>query len=190
MDKIYWIKVLMLGLDMTKNEDNLVIEMVVNNEIIEIRPVTGDDIETEKQFVRNHSSEGRYHDLLHQATASPDKTGESFHGIDYENKIAFVAVVKKAGHDVKTVGVARYATDKYDHCEAGVIVAEEWQNTGLDTRLMKSLIRFARDHHKELIYSIDHVDDSHMRRLARDSGMTAQRDPDDAKTMRYELLLS
>ncbi|MFT6005501.1 MAG: hypothetical protein ACI9SX_000467 [Pseudoalteromonas tetraodonis] len=55
---------------------------------------------------------------------------------------------------------------------------------------MKALIEFARHHQKELIYSIGHVDDSHMHTLTRDSGMTAQRDPKDATSMRYELLLA
>ncbi|MFT5572248.1 MAG: hypothetical protein ACI9FR_001171 [Cryomorphaceae bacterium] len=35
---------------MTENRDDLIIDMLVNNEIVEIRPITGADIEIEKNL--------------------------------------------------------------------------------------------------------------------------------------------
>lgn len=163
--------------------------VVINEQIVHIRPISGADIEVEKQFVRHADPEGRYQRLLHQATAAPELVEESFHGIDFDNRIAFVAKVKSSDGEERPVGVARYGTDQYGHCEASVIVAAEWEVSDLDQVLMRALIDFARHHKKDLIYAIDRVDNSHMHTLARDIGMTAQRDPSDAGTMRYELLL-
>lgn len=174
---------------MTNYSDSLAKDVVIDDQIVHIRPITGADIEIEKQLVNRFDPEGRYQRLLYQESAAPDKTDDSFHGIDFENKIAFVAIGKNASDKEEGLGVARYATDRYDHCEASVIVADGLQRHGLDQVLMKTLIEFARKHNKELIYAIDDIDDSYMQTLARDVGMTAQRDPNDANIMRYELLL-
>jgi GNAT superfamily N-acetyltransferase len=172
---------------MIKSSDDLATDVVVNDQIVHIRPITGDDIEIEKRFVERLSPESRYFRFLGGVSGLSDKTAKAFCEIDFDKKMAFIAVIKNADGEQQEIGVARYASDQYDHCESAVTVADEWQNHGLGTFLMKALIEFARHKGKELIYSIDSVDNTHMRLLARDLGMTGQRDPEDAKNIRYEL---
>jgi GNAT superfamily N-acetyltransferase len=96
-------------------------------------------------------------------------------------------VVASAAGEQYEIGVARYVSDEFDHCESAVAVAEGWQNHNLGTFLMKALIQFARHNDKESLYSIALSSNTHMRMLARDLGMSEQRDLDDAKNLRYEL---
>ena len=52
--------------------------------------------------------------------------------------MAFVATVVNMGKE-KVIGVSRYAVNQYrDSYEFSVVVADEWQNKGLGTLLMKS----------------------------------------------------
>ncbi|MFT6407247.1 MAG: GNAT superfamily N-acetyltransferase [Arenicella sp.] len=167
--------------------NDLATDVVVNGQIVNIRPIAGDDIEIEKQFVESLSPESRYFRFLGGVSGITDETAKALCEIDFDKKMAFIAVIKNAASEQQVIGVSRYASDEFDHCESAVSVADDWQNHGLGTHLMKALIEFARHKGKELIYSIDPIDNTHMRMLARDLGMTAQRDPNDAKMIRYDL---
>jgi acetyltransferase len=66
--------------------------------------------------------------------------------------MAFVAVIHVNGKE-KQIGVSRYAINQYgDSYEFSVAVADEWQNKGLGTLLMKYLIDYAREQGVERLY--------------------------------------
>ncbi|MEQ9562096.1 MAG: GNAT family N-acetyltransferase, partial [Woeseiaceae bacterium] len=113
-----------------------------------------------------------------------------FCDVDGHRSMAFVATVDKDGCEA-IVGVSRYAADADDSTrEIAITVADEWQHQGLGTRLARALIQHAREHGVRKLYSIDLADNAHMRMLARDLGMKAAPDPDNARQVIYSLNLA
>lgn len=163
---------------MSASTDSLTTDVVVNDQIVHLRPISGDDIDQERLFLETISAEGRYSTLLGDTA-----------DIDYDNKMAFIAVTKGANGKEEVIGVGRYATDEFDHCETVIRVAEDWYAPGLGQVLMNSLIDFARNKGKEFIYAVESTDNSPMLVIARDVGMDPQRDPENAGLIRYELTL-
>lgn len=173
---------------MSSTSETLTSDVVINDQIVHIRPIHKADVDIEKQFVARLSPDSRHARFLGGVKGLSDEAADAFCDIDYDKKMAFIATLKKGGEE-QEIGVARYATDEYDHCEFAITVADEWQSSDLGQALAKELIDFARHKNKELIYSIDSTENTFMRLLARDIGLTGQRDPDDASLIRYELLL-
>jgi len=174
---------------MSKYLTDLESDIKIKNQAIHIRPINSNDIEREKQFVEKLSPESRHFrflDGMHQLT---DKAASDLCDIDYDKKMAFIAVIKNPNNGEQEIGVSRYATDDKNECECAVTVADEWKNHGLGRILMNKLIDFARGKGKIVLYSIDLANNTHMHQLANDLGMNSQPDPDDATMVRYELTL-
>ena len=70
-----------------------------------------------------------------------------------------------------------------------VVVADDWQHRGLGTALVKHLIESAKINGVKSLYSVDFVDNMAMSVLAKELGMTAQRDPSDPRQVIYLLEL-
>jgi acetyltransferase len=174
---------------MTMSSNNLAYDVLVNDHIVHIRPIAGDDRVIERRFLEGLSAESLYYRVLAGVSSLANKAAKEFCEIDFDKKMAFVAVIKNATGEQQEIGVARYACDQFDHCESTVMVADAWKDHGLDTLLMKALIEFARHSGKELLYSIDDAGNTPMRMLARGLGMTEQRDVDDANIIRFELVM-
>ena len=174
---------------MTENLSALVSDVVINEQIVRIRPITIDDIEIEQDFIDHLSPESRYFRFLGGTQGLTKEAAMVLCDVDFDKKMAFIAVIKNTDGKEKIIGVSRYASDQFDHCESAIAVADEWQNHGLGHVLMERLIELARHKRKELIYSIDLIENTKMRMLARDLGMQGQRDPNDAKLIRYQLFL-
>jgi GNAT superfamily N-acetyltransferase len=174
---------------MTMSSNNLAYDVLVNDHVVHIRPITGEDRVIERRFVEGLSAESRYNRFLGGVSGLTDSAAKEFCEIDFDKKIAFIAVIKNAAGEQQEIGVARYTCDQFDHCESAIMLADEWQDHGLGTLLMKALIEFARHSGKELLYSIDDAGNTAMRMLARDLGMTEQRDVNDANILRFELVI-
>ena len=112
---------------------------------ITIRPIRPEDAEMEQEFVRNLSSESKYfrfmetlHELSHEMLIR-------FTQLDYSLDLAFIATLKRDGGEVE-LGVARYFTNlDGESGEIALVVADEWQNKGVGTRLMSCIIEAARE---------------------------------------------
>jgi N-acetylglutamate synthase-like GNAT family acetyltransferase len=103
--------------------------------------------------------------------------------------MAFVATVSENGAETE-IGVSRYAPNaNEDVREMAVTVADDWQHRGIGTMLTEKLIEFARDHGVKKLYSVDLADNTSMRQLAKEIGMSARRDPEDAHQVIYSLSL-
>ncbi len=70
-----------------------------------------------------------------------------------------------------------------------VTVADDWQQQGIGTSLTKKLIEFAKGHGVKTLYSLDLAENTAMRELAKEIGMSARRDPEDARQVIYSLTL-
>lgn len=161
----------------------------IDGQAIKIRPLNLDDAEIERDFIDKLSPQSRHYRFLGGVAHLSDKQLVDLCDTDYESKMAFVATIMDANHE-EEIGVSRYAINQYgDSYEFSVAVADEWQNKGLGTIIMKQLIDYAREQGVTRMYSIDFADNYKMEALAKDLGMHKEADPNDSKQVIYSLYI-
>jgi N-acetylglutamate synthase-like GNAT family acetyltransferase len=107
--------------------------------------------------------------------------------IDGKHVMAFVETIKEKNQE-QQIAVSHYALgDNENEGEIAVTVADDWQQQGIGTLLMKPLFEYARNNGIKHVYSLDLASNVAMAHLAKDLGMTAKREPDDAQLVRYSL---
>lgn len=164
----------------------------IDNQNIVIRPITLDDIQSKKDFVAKLSPESRRFRFFGGLRELSDKAARQFCDIDFEDQMAFVAVIDNANTDGKSeeVGVSRYATDEKGDCECAIAVADKLQDKGLGRALMDTLIEYARSKNKKMLYSYETRANILMENLASDLDMKRIYDVEDPTLVRYELPLT
>jgi GNAT superfamily N-acetyltransferase len=174
---------------MENNTDNLIHVEKIEDEQVLIRPISPNDAGLEQGFINNLSDQSKHYRFLGGRAPLSIKELIELCDIDYYSKMAFIALIDD-GDQGTVIGVSRYAIDKDNESfEFAVTVADEWQNKGLGTLLMKHLIGYAKSHEIKQIYSIDLASNYKMRALANDLGMKNKKDPDDANQIIYSLTL-
>ncbi len=99
----------------------------INGQAISIRPVTLDDTEIERDFIENLSPLSKHYRFLGGVAHLTPEELIDLCNMDYENKMAFVAVIQDKD-DEKKIGVSRYAINQCgDSYEFSVAVSDEWQ---------------------------------------------------------------
>jgi acetyltransferase len=111
-----------------------------------IRPIRPEDAESEKKFVRELSDEARMFRFMGALKELSPEMLVQFTQIDYRREMALVAMVEKGGQMIQH-GVARYVINPDNtSCEFAIVVSDKVQHQGIGTRLMKALLKAARDH--------------------------------------------
>lgn len=108
-----------------------------------IRPIRPEDADIEQDFVNNLSPESKY--LRFNSTFKTISTEMlvRFTQIDYDREMALIAIITENGKE-KNVGVARYAINPDQiSCEFALVVSDDWQNKGIGSKLLSSLISVA-----------------------------------------------
>jgi len=151
---------------------------------VTIRPIRAQDLEIERAFVRDMSVESRYFRFLHTLRQLDESTLIRFTDIDYDGQMALIAVVCENGFEVQ-VGVARYAVGSSGRdCEFAVAVADCWQGKGIAGRLMRQLMRAARDRGIETMEGFVHYGNHGMFALADALGFRTEPMPGDVSLRR------
>jgi GNAT superfamily N-acetyltransferase len=165
-------------------------QLEITGHTVTIRPMCREDAEMENDFVRRLSPQAKHYRFLGAVKELSPPELKQFCDVDGHRSMAFVATVLENGWEMQ-IGVSRYAPNvDGDAREIAITVADDWQHHGLGTRLAQQLIRHARERGVRKLYSVDLADNSTMRALARDLGMTATPDPEDARQVIYSLALS
>jgi|SRR5579859_125839 len=113
-----------------------------------LRAIRPDDAPRLQAFHARLSPESIYLRWLSAHATLTDEEAEALSRVDYRERMAFVAVWPPAGPET-IIGVARYALIPGEGpgvAEAAVVVADEFQQRGLGTRLLLRLIAYARAH--------------------------------------------
>ncbi len=156
---------------------------------ITIRPISAADVDLEVTFIDRLSPMTKHYRFLGGVQHVSAKLVNTFCNVDFDQTAALIATTEVDGEE-REIGVVRYASDSIDGVrEMAITIADDWQNKGLGTLMAKRLIDFAKNHDIRKLYSIDLVDNLHMRQLATDLGMRSHRDPDDAHQVIYTLRL-
>jgi GNAT superfamily N-acetyltransferase len=162
---------------------------ILCGQAVTIRPIGTSDTVMEAAFIRKLSLETkhyRFFGAVKELSATAIKRLCSTEG---PHDLAFVATTHDAGSEVE-IGVCRYAPDsKAEVREMAVTISDEWQHTGLGKLLITHLISAARQFGVRTLYSVEFADNTMMRELAKEVGMSASRDPLDAHQVVYSLAL-
>lgn len=161
----------------------------VAGESITIRPIRMTDVAMEAAFVRKLSLQTKHFRFFGGVKELSPAELTRFCEVDGLHSMAFVATLQKDGAETE-IGVGRYAPNsRADAREMAVTIADDWQHRGLGKLLVNQLVASARDYGVRQLYSVDLADNSAMRELANELGMSAASDPNDVRQVIYSLAL-
>jgi acetyltransferase len=139
-------------------------------------------------FVRNMSEESRYFRFASTMPELPARMLARYTLIDYDREMALVAVLTER-HAVadgqfeeseRIIGVSRYITNPdQTSCEFSLAVADDQKGQGLGSRLMMSIIEFARSKGLSEIDGLILANNGNMLRLMMSLGFTIRAFPED-----------
>ncbi len=112
---------------------------------VTIRPVRRDDDLLERDFIRRLSGETRYLRFQKWVHSPSDRLIHFLTEVDYDRHLALVGTFEREGEE-EVVGEARYVADADGaNCDLGIVIADDWQKSGLAGVLMEALLRAARE---------------------------------------------
>ena len=153
-----------------------------------IRPIRPDDADMLQAFARSLSPESRYFRFASAMTELPPRMLARYTLIDYDREMALMAVHRnrEAGEDgvfverEQIIGVSRYITNPdQTSCEFSLVVADDLAGQGLGSRLMLSIMEFARAKGLAEIDGLVLANNPNMLRLMHSLGFSVQSFPED-----------
>jgi acetyltransferase len=138
--------------------------------------------------VRGLSQESRYFRFASAMPELPPRMLARYTLIDYDREMALVAVHRSrtAGPDgdftetEQVIGVSRYITNPdQTSCEFSLVVSDDYKGQGLGSRLMLSIMEFARAKGLAEIDGLVLANNPTMLRLMTGLGFTVQAFPED-----------
>jgi acetyltransferase len=163
-----------------------------------LRPIRPDDADMLQAFVRGMSQESRYFRFASSMPELPARMLARYTLIDYDREMALVAVhgSRKAeanGGFTETeqiIGVSRYITNPdQTSCEFSLAVSDQHKGQGLGSRLMLSIMEFARAKGLAEIEGLVLSNNPNMLRLMTGLGYTVHPFPEDPNFKRVRKAL-
>ncbi|SMF95780.1 acetyltransferase [Methylomagnum ishizawai] len=150
---------------------------------IQIRPIRPEDAELERAFVRGLSPEARFFRFMNTIQDLSQDLLIRLTQLDYDRELALLATTVQDGRET-ALGVARYATNPDGRtAEFALVIADGWQQHGLGTRLMHSLIEAARDKGYVALEGEVLANNTKMLGLMKKLGFASRISPEDAGLM-------
>ncbi|MEY4138613.1 MAG: hypothetical protein RLZZ371_795 [Pseudomonadota bacterium] len=153
-----------------------------------VRPVHPDDADMLQAFVRSLSPESRYFRFVSSMQELPPNMLSRFTLIDYDREMALVALITEEVTDdqgqtamaTRIIGVSRYITNPdRASCEFSLVVADEFKGRGLGSRLMLSIMDFAREKGLTEIEGLVLANNPNMLKLMKGLGFKIKSFPED-----------
>jgi acetyltransferase len=153
-----------------------------------VRPIRPDDADMLQTFVRGMSQESRYFRFASTMPELPARMLARYTLIDYDREMALVAIhnTREAtgdGHFTESerlIGVSRYITNPdQTSCEFSLAVSDDFKGQGLGSRLMLSIMEFARAKGLAEIDGLVLANNPNMLRLMTNLGFSVRPFPED-----------
>ena len=153
-----------------------------------VRPIRPDDAEMIQTFVRELSPNSRYMRFISSMRELPSRMLARYTLIDYDREMALIAVhrvrTSDAAGEVKEtqqmIGVSRYVTNPdLRSCEFSLAIADAFGGQGLGSRMMLSIMDFARNKGLLQIEGLVLSKNTAMLKLMRSLGFTIKPYSDD-----------
>jgi acetyltransferase len=148
-----------------------------------IRPIRIEDAERDRAFIIHLSEASRYKRLMGSVREPSQELIDRFVRVDYQQDMAFVAVVDRLGAE-RIIGVARYCavSDKTD-AEFAVAVADEWQSRGVGMTLLRLLFEYAKGQSVRRLHALIFANNDRMLDVARKLQLKIRSLPDDQSVL-------
>jgi acetyltransferase len=154
-----------------------------------IRPIRPEDAQIEQTFVRGLSAQTKYFRFMQSLQELSREELIRLTQIDYHRELALIAIFCEDGVEVE-IGVARYAMNPDgESCEFALVVADDWQNRGIGSRLMQALMDAARARGFHTMEGEVLASNQPMLALVRDLGFSVRTSPDDPAVKRVNRAL-
>jgi acetyltransferase len=138
-----------------------------------IRPIRPEDADHLQDTFDHLSMATIYLRFLSFKKELPDEEARYLATVDYDSRMAFVALCQKNGRDI-IIGVARYALLDIEHpkmAESAVVVQDEYQHRGLGKILLRKLVLYAHSKGIHHLRGNLQVGNNRMLDLVKNSGL-------------------
>ena len=151
---------------------------------VTLRPIRRGDDALEREFIEELSGESRYLRFQKWVNAPSEKLIHFLTDVDYDRHMALVCTLARPGGE-QLLGEARYvAAADGRSCEFGIMIADDWHNSGIAGLLMEALMRIARERGIGLMEGQVLSSNRVMLRFARALGFRVESVPGDPGTRR------
>ena len=135
-----------------------------------LRSITSKDKRIEKELIDGLSIQSSNYRFFHVIKEATEEMVNKFCDIDYKNEIAIIAEYN-SNDKKRNVGVVRLFIDpNLQTGEFAILVADSFQNSGLGTKFMQTLIDIGRERGLKSIYGTVLADNKSMLALVKESG--------------------
>jgi RimJ/RimL family protein N-acetyltransferase len=146
---------------------------------VAVRPINPVDTPALKDLFYDLSQESVYSRFMQHLTRMPQRQILDFVYIDHRNEVSIVATLPEAGGD-ELIAVAGYYLDpSTNRAEVAFLVADDWQNRGIGSFLLRHLIRIAKRNGIAGFYGEALQENRAMQAVIRNSGCKMQSQIDD-----------
>ncbi len=135
-----------------------------------LRSITSEDKQIEKELIDGLSPQSSRYRFFHVIKEATEEMVNQFCDIDYKNEIAIIAEYN-SNDKRRNVGVVRLFIDpSLQTGEFAILVADNFQDSGLGTKFMETLIDIGREKGLKSIYGIVLADNNKMLTLVKEFG--------------------
>jgi acetyltransferase len=137
---------------------------------VTLRSITSKDKRIEKELIDGLSIQSSHYRFFHVLKEATEEMVNQFCDIDYKNEIAIIAEYNSNDRK-RNVGVVRLFIDpSLQTGEFAILVADTFQNSGLGTKFMETLIDIGRERGLKSIYGTVLADNESMLALVKEFG--------------------
>lgn len=112
-----------------------------------LRPLKLTDEPLLRELFYKLSPESVHYRFFQMIKAMPHKRLQDFLKIDYEADMALVVLSSAADEDARMLAIAHYLNDpRSNFAETAFLVRDDWQDNGIGTKLMRTLLEAAKRH--------------------------------------------
>jgi acetyltransferase len=135
-----------------------------------LRSITSKDKRIEKELIDGLSGQSSHFRFFHVIKEATEEMVNKFCDIDYKNEIAIIAEYNSNDRK-RNVGVVRLFIDPSSQTgEFAILVADNFQNSGLGTKFMETLLDIGRERGLKSIYGTVLADNIKMLTLVKKVG--------------------
>lgn len=150
-----------------------------------IRPIASDDEDAARRFLLALSDDARYARFQKWIAEPTEHLLRFMLDVDQRQHVALVCTYRDDNDkSERIVGDGRYVVQAdRETCEFGIVVADEWRQTGIAGLLMLALIETARARDLRRIIGVVLHDNRVMLEFSRALGFTVDADPEERETV-------
>lgn len=133
-----------------------------------LRSITSEDKQVEKELIEGLSPQSSRYRFFHVIKEASEEMVNQFCDLDYRNEVAIIA--EHDSNDKKrNVGVVRLFVDSgLQTGEFAILVADDFQDSGLGTKFMETLVDIGRKKGLKSIYGMVLADNKKMLALVKE----------------------